>query len=115
LGDGLTGMQVGPMRGDLQPPGLSGDHGVFVGLRGRQGAGGVQLDQIIIEHPFNIRLKADIDPALQRAAINRQHHTNTDNTAGMLLANASVNALTQQVGVTVVTGVLLDHVDQQLA
>jgi hypothetical protein len=49
---------------------------------GREGAGGIQLDQIIIEHPFNIRLKADIDPTLQRAAINGQHHTNTDNTAG---------------------------------
>jgi hypothetical protein len=33
-------MQVGPVRRDLQPPGLGGDHGVFVGLRGRQGAGG---------------------------------------------------------------------------
>ena len=70
------------MRRDLQPPGLGGDHGVFVGLRGRQGAGGIQPDQIIIEHPFNIRLKAGIDPTLQRAAINGQHHTNTDNTAG---------------------------------
>ena len=67
-------------------------------------------------HPFNIRLKADIDPTLQRAAINRQHpHQYGQHCRDRLLANASVNALTQQVGVTVVTGVLLDHVDQQLA
>jgi len=30
------------------------------------------------------------------------------------LADTSIDALTQQVGVTVVAGVLLDHVDQQL-
>jgi hypothetical protein len=34
--------------------------------------------------------------------------------ASALLSDASVNALAQQVGVTVVAGVLLDHVDQQL-
>jgi hypothetical protein len=43
VGDGVAMMQVGPMRSDLQPPGTGGDQGVFVGLRGRQGGGGIQL------------------------------------------------------------------------
>jgi hypothetical protein len=40
--------------GDVEPPGFRGDQGVFVGLRGSQGAGGVELGQLIFEHAFNI-------------------------------------------------------------
>jgi hypothetical protein len=48
-------VQVGPVRGKLQPADFGGDEGVFVGLRGSQGGGGVQLHQIlVIEHAFNI-------------------------------------------------------------
>jgi hypothetical protein len=46
----FAGVQVGPMSSDLEPPDLSGDQGVFVGLRCGQGAGRIQLHQIIIEH-----------------------------------------------------------------
>jgi hypothetical protein len=53
---GVSGMQVGPMSSELQPSGFGGDQGVFVGLRGGQSAGRIQLHQIIIiEHTFNIR------------------------------------------------------------
>jgi hypothetical protein len=53
LGYGVSGMQVGPMGGDLESSGFGGDQGVFVGLRGGQGAGRIQLHQIIIiEHRF---------------------------------------------------------------
>jgi hypothetical protein len=43
-------MEVGPMRRDLEAPGFGADQGVFVGLGGSQGAGRVQLDEIIFEH-----------------------------------------------------------------
>jgi hypothetical protein len=36
------------MSGDLEPPGFGGDQGVFVGLGGGQGAGRIQIHQIII-------------------------------------------------------------------
>ena len=42
------------MRRDLQPPRFSGHQGVFLRLRGSEGAGRIQLDQIIFEHTFNI-------------------------------------------------------------
>ena len=57
--DRFAGVQVGPMCCDLQPPGFGGDQGVFVGLRRGEGAGGIQLDQIIFEHTFNIWVEAD--------------------------------------------------------
>jgi len=52
------------MSGDLEPPGFGGDQGVFVGLGGGQGAGRIQLHQIIIiiEHAFNIRRITDTFP-----------------------------------------------------
>ena len=55
LGNSVAGVQVGPMRSDLESSGFGGDQGVFVGLRGGQGAGRIQLHQIIFEHTFNIR------------------------------------------------------------
>jgi hypothetical protein len=60
LHHGVAGMQVGPMGGDLESADLGGDQGVFVGLGCSQGGCGIQLDQIIFEHAFNIWLKADI-------------------------------------------------------
>jgi hypothetical protein len=51
---GVSSMEVGPMGGELQPSGFGGDQDVFVGLGGGQGAGRIQLHQIIIiEHTFN--------------------------------------------------------------
>jgi hypothetical protein len=47
-GDGLAGVQVGPVRGKLQPADFGGDQGVFVSLRGSQRGGGVQLHQILV-------------------------------------------------------------------
>jgi hypothetical protein len=68
-GDGLAGMQVGPVRGKLQLADFGGDQGVFVGLRGSQGGGGAQLDQIlVIEHAFNICGDGDSPPRLWRVA-----------------------------------------------
>ena len=43
------------MGSNLEPSGLGGDQGVFVGLSCGEGAGGIQLHQIIFEHTFNIR------------------------------------------------------------
>jgi hypothetical protein len=48
--DGVAVVQVGPMRGELQPADFGGDQGVFVGLSGSQSAGRIQLHQIIFEH-----------------------------------------------------------------
>jgi hypothetical protein len=71
------------MGGDLESSGFGGDQGVFVGLGGGQGAGRIQLHQIIIiEHTFNIRRSGDTPPALRRVTANRQHLTNPDNTCG---------------------------------
>jgi hypothetical protein len=71
------------MGGELQPSGFGGDQDVFVGLGGGQGAGRIQLHQIIIiEHTFNIRRSGDTPPALRRVTANRQHLTNPDNTCG---------------------------------
>jgi hypothetical protein len=50
------------MRRDLEAPGFGADQGVFVGLGGSQGAGRVQLDEIIFEHAFNIWRGTDILP-----------------------------------------------------
>jgi hypothetical protein len=53
LRNGAAGVQVGPMPSDLESAGFGGDQSVFVGLRGSQGCGRIQLDQIIIfEHIF---------------------------------------------------------------
>ena len=41
---------------DLQPPSFGGDQGVFVSLGSCEGAGGIQLHEIIFEHTFNIWL-----------------------------------------------------------
>ena len=57
----VAGLQVGPVGGELQPSGFGGDQGVFVGLGCGQSLGGIQLDQIIFEHAFNIWLESDID------------------------------------------------------
>jgi hypothetical protein len=40
-------MDVGPVSGDVESSGFGGDKGVFVGLGCGQGAGGVQLNQLI--------------------------------------------------------------------
>jgi hypothetical protein len=50
LRDGVPGMQVGPMGSDAEAAGFGGDQGVFVSLRGSQGCGPIQLQQIIFEH-----------------------------------------------------------------
>jgi hypothetical protein len=81
LRDRLAGMQIRPMRRDLQTAGFGGDQGVFVSLRRGQRAGRVQLDQLIIEHAFNIRLSADTHRRLGRATANGQHLTDLDNTS----------------------------------
>jgi hypothetical protein len=41
LNNPVAGMQIGPVRRDLEPPGFGGGEGVFVGFSGGQGAGGV--------------------------------------------------------------------------
>jgi hypothetical protein len=54
---------------------------VFVGLGGGQGAGRIQLDQIIFEHTFNIKGRADIDSTIRHSATDGQHLTDPDNTS----------------------------------
>jgi hypothetical protein len=68
LGYTVAGVQIGPMGSNLQPSGLGGDEGVFVGLRGSQRAGRIQLHQIIFEHTFNIRRTADTLPGHSEAS-----------------------------------------------
>jgi hypothetical protein len=64
----------------MEPAGFGKDQGVFVGLRSRQGAGGIQLDQFIFEHPFNIWVGADIPQRLGVSQSNGQHQIDPDNT-----------------------------------
>jgi hypothetical protein len=72
---GVSSMEVGPMSCDLESSGFCCDQGVFVGLRGGQSAGRIQLHQIIIiEHTFNIRLAADTFAA-------NRHQATADNTS----------------------------------
>jgi hypothetical protein len=78
----LAGVQVGPMCCDLQSPGFGGDQDVFVGFGGGEGAGRVQLHQIIFEHRFNIWVGADTPGTVCRITANGQHPTNLDNTMG---------------------------------
>jgi hypothetical protein len=53
---------------------------------------------------------------LRRRLVSSGHRPKTSNSAmRQLLAHPAVNPLPQQVGVTAVAGVLLDHVDQHLA
>ena len=68
------------MRGDLQAANFGGDQGVFVGLGSGQGAGRIQLHQIIFEHAFNIWPKGDTPQRIEHGATNGQHLTNPDNT-----------------------------------
>jgi hypothetical protein len=68
------------VRRDLQTSGFGGDQGVFVGLGCGEGAGGIQLDEIIFEHTCNIWLSADTHRRLRRATANGQHLTDPDNT-----------------------------------
>jgi hypothetical protein len=74
-------MQVGPMGGDVEPAGFGTDQGVFVGLRRRQGGGGIQLGQFIFEHAFNIWIAADTPQRLGVSQSNGQHQIDSDNTA----------------------------------
>jgi hypothetical protein len=71
LHDRLAGMQVSPMRRDLQPADLRGDQGVFVGLSGGERAGAIQPHQIIFEHTFNIWLCADTHRRLRARHMQR--------------------------------------------
>jgi hypothetical protein len=45
-GYGVAGMEVGPVRRDVEPAGFGGGQGVFVGLGG--GAGRIQFHQMIL-------------------------------------------------------------------
>jgi hypothetical protein len=75
-------MQVGPVCSDLESAGFGGGQGVFVGLGGGQGAGRIQLDQIIFEHTFNIKGGPDTFSTVRYSAANGQHLTDRDNTRG---------------------------------
>ena len=66
VGDGVAGVQVGPVGGELQPSGFGGDQGVFVGLGCGQSVGGIQLDQIVFEHAFNIWLESTLSSGSAR-------------------------------------------------
>ncbi len=79
-GDGVAGVQVGPVAGDVESAGFGGDQVVFVGLSSGQGAGLIQLHQIIFEHTFNIRPRDDSLTAIRRHVANGQHHVDPDNT-----------------------------------
>ena len=59
LHHGVAGMQIRPVRGEVEAAGFGGDQSVFVGFRGSQSLRGIQLHQIIFEHTFNIWLDAD--------------------------------------------------------
>ena len=81
LGYGVAGVEVGPVGGDLEPSGFGGGQGVFVGLGCGQGAGRIQLHQIIIiEHTFNIKGAPDTFPPFGPAAASEQHLADPDNT-----------------------------------
>ena len=80
LGEGVAGVEVGPMRRNVEAAGFGGDQGVFVVLCGGQRACGVQLAEIIFEHAFNIWLGTDIPRRLDTAATNGQHLADSDNT-----------------------------------
>jgi hypothetical protein len=69
------------MRRDLQTSGFGDDQSVFVGLSGGEGAGRIQLNQLIFEHAFNILQGADTHRRLWRATTNGQHHVDPDNTS----------------------------------
>jgi hypothetical protein len=45
-----AGMQIGPVRGDVEAPGCGGNQGVLVGLRGSQRLRRIPPHQIIFEH-----------------------------------------------------------------
>jgi hypothetical protein len=65
---------------DVEPAGFGKDQGVFVGLGRRQGGGGIQLDQFIFEHAFNIWVGADTPQRLGVSQSNGQHQIDPDNT-----------------------------------
>jgi hypothetical protein len=80
LGDRVTGMQVGPMGGDVKPAGFGKDQGVFVGLRRRQGAAASNStnsfsNTLSIYGPAPTFLR---DSACQPS--NGQHQIDSDNT-----------------------------------
>jgi hypothetical protein len=100
-------MQIRPMRRQLQPTDLGSDQGVFVGLRGGQGAGSAQRDHIIIEHIQYMVDRRQSSPISARHSQQttpdqfRQHQTNSDNTrpiqttlhsqgCGLVIAHASL-------------------------
>jgi hypothetical protein len=68
------------MSRNLKPADLRGDQDVFVGLGGGQGAGRIQLHQIIFEHIFNIRSGGATPGPIRHTTANRQHHVDPDNT-----------------------------------
>jgi hypothetical protein len=72
--DRLPGMQIGPMRGQVQAADLGRGEGAFVRLGGGQGAGRIQLHQIVFEHAFNIWPTADNPRQLDTPPSNGQHH-----------------------------------------
>ena len=48
--DRVAGMQIGPMRGELEAADFGRGEGAFVRLDGGQGAGRIQLHQVVFEH-----------------------------------------------------------------
>jgi hypothetical protein len=50
LSNRVAGMQISPMRSDVEAAGFGGDQGVFVGLRGSQRLRRIPPNQIIFEH-----------------------------------------------------------------
>jgi hypothetical protein len=68
LGEGVAGVEVGPVCGDVESSGFSSDQGLFVGLGCGQSACRVQLAETIFEHAFNVRLGTDIPHRLDTAA-----------------------------------------------
>jgi hypothetical protein len=80
LRNAVAWVQIGPMRGDLEPAVLRGDQDVFVCLGCGQRAGRIPVDEIIFEHIFNIRSWAAIPRPIRRTAANGQLHVDPDNT-----------------------------------
>jgi hypothetical protein len=90
---------------DLQAPGFGGDQGVFVGLRGGEGACRIQLSQLIFEHAFNIRLGAASPTAIRRVTANGQHPdqsgqhpSDPDNISELKVASARPSCARRQPG-----------------
>jgi hypothetical protein len=80
LWSGVAGVEVGPMRCNVEAAGFGGDQGVFVVFCGGQCAYCVELGEVIFEHAFNIWVGTDIPRTIGMPQSNGQHLADLDDT-----------------------------------